>query len=110
MPVKMCTALDQRYSFFTRRHEDEEAKLLRKTWTFLEKILIYHFYVSTNCESFEGDLGKIANVSIAPSLIQPCWDPQVTFCSYIPYVKIYEVSFGVRNVLIHLLIGNRPEL
>ena len=42
MPEKLCTALN---SFFARLHEDEKAKLLRKIGAFLEKIVIYYFYV-----------------------------------------------------------------
>ena len=36
--------------------------------------------------------------------IQACCDPQVTFCSSIPYVKFYKVSFGGRNLLAYLLM------
>ena len=34
MPGKMRAALNR---FLTRRHEDEEAKLRKKTWAFVEK-------------------------------------------------------------------------
>ena len=35
---------------------------MQNTGTFLEKIMIYYFCVSTNCGPFEGGSGKIANV------------------------------------------------
>ena len=44
MPGKMRAALNQ---FFSKGHEDKEAKLPRKIWAFLEKIMIYYFYIST---------------------------------------------------------------
>ena len=49
MPEKMCAALNQ---IFTRRHEDEEAKLPRKIWAFLEKML-YYCYVSAIVGTFQ---------------------------------------------------------
>ena len=42
------------YQVFTQRPEDEDTKLPRKIWTFLEKITVYYFYVSTNSRPFEG--------------------------------------------------------
>ena len=49
---------------------DKEAKLRQKTWTFLEKILIYYFYVSTNCGSVErGPRGKSQTSAMPSSLI-----------------------------------------
>ena len=48
------------HQFFTQRYEDEEAKLRRKTETRFEEILIYYFYVFTNCGLFRwgGGMGK----------------------------------------------------
>ena len=40
-------------------------------------------------------------------LIWPCWDNQFTFCSLIPYVKFYKVSFGGQNVQAPSVIGIR---
>ena len=45
--------------------------------------------------------------SMLSSLIQPCWDLQVTLCIQIPYVKFCNVYFDGRNVLAYSLIGNR---
>ena len=47
--------------FFTPRHKDEGAKLLRKIWAFLEKInhlLFFRFY---DCGPFDG--GAVVNIS-----------------------------------------------
>ena len=50
MPGKMHAALNQ---FFTRRHEDDEAKLSRKFGHFRKNDFLYlRFY---NCEPFEGE-------------------------------------------------------
>ena len=38
-------------------------------------------------------------------LIRPCYDSQVTFCRYIPNFDFHKVSFGGRNLSVHLLIG-----
>ena len=78
MPGKMCAALNQ---FFTRHHEDEEAKLQRKIWAFLDKkkndLLFLRFY---NCELFEqGPRGKSQMSSMPSSLIQPCWNSRLHF-------------------------------
>ena len=40
--------------FFTRLHEDEEAKLQPKFGHFRQKITAYNFYVSRVCGPFEG--------------------------------------------------------
>ena len=43
------------------------------------------------------------------SLMRPCWNPQVFFCSQMPYVKFNKVFFGGLNVRAHSLIYIRRE-
>ena len=58
---------------------------MRKVWAFLEKIMIYHFYVATIMWAIlkkGGGGGGAGQMSpMFSSLIPPCWDLQVTFCS-----------------------------
>ena len=53
MPQKMRIALTK---LFTRSHEDEEEKHLRKIWALFKKIRIYYF-TFLQCEPFKGGLG-----------------------------------------------------
>ena len=62
MPGKMCAALNQ---FFTRRHENEEAKLSQKNWAFSENIMIYYFCVSAIASFLKTAPGQVANVTNA---------------------------------------------
>ena len=57
----MRAALNQ---LFTQRYEDEEAKLRRKIETRYEEIMIYYFYVFTNCGPLKGEGGAWANRNV----------------------------------------------
>ena len=82
MPGKMRAALKINFSRDVMKIRRRSSG--KKTWTFLEKIMLYYFYVSTNCRPFEeGPRGKSPMISIPFSLMQPCWDLQVTLCSNI---------------------------
>ena len=105
MPGKMRATLNQ---FFTRHHDNEEAKLPRKIWAFLEKNNHLLFLRFRNCEPFEEcPRGKSQMPPMLSSLIQPRWNSEVTFCRYIRYVIFYKVSFGGQNILARSVIGNR---
>ena len=100
-PGKIRATLNQ---FFTQRHEDQEAKLPQKIWAFLEKIMIYYFYVSTNLDLLKR--GTWTNVSNAFLLNTALLGYSSYFLQLDTLCKILP-RFGCRNIRAHLSIGFR---
>ena len=65
--------------FFTQCHEEEEAKLPQKNLGIKKNDLLFLRFSS--CGPFEkGPRGKSQMSPMPSSVIQLCWDRQVTFC------------------------------
>ena len=83
MPEKMGAALTQ---FFTDVMKMRMQSFRERFEHFSKKKLLFLRFF------FKGGLrNKCRN---AFPLNTALWDPRVTFCSYIPNVKFYKVSFG----------------